>query len=170
MNKICFFSQVLGGYFSDRIGGQRVIFLAAVGWSLITFYMPELLVLMPRTWPYTIHFIVAIRILNGACQGVHFPSMISLTSQVSVNFPSDRLSPNSSMLKCFFSIPEFERKRTYQLFQFAALWFSIRHPIDWHHGIIPARLLRLANRISDNWISWYCMGIDDALLLNGFRS
>lgn len=78
------FFQVLGGYFSDRIGGQRVIFLAAVGWSLITFYMPELLMMLPRTWPYTIHFIVAIRILNGACQGVHFPSMISLTSQVSV--------------------------------------------------------------------------------------
>lgn len=74
--------QVLGGYFSDRIGGQRVIFLAALGWSSITFYMPELITMLPRAWPHTIQFIVFIRILNGACQGVHFPSMISLTTQV----------------------------------------------------------------------------------------
>lgn len=74
--------QVLGGYFSDRMGGQRVIFVAAIGWSLITFWMPELLVLTPRQWYYTIPFIVTIRILNGAFQGVHFPSMISITSQV----------------------------------------------------------------------------------------
>lgn len=64
------------------MGGQRVIFLAAIGWSLITFWMPELLVLTPRQWYYTIPFIVTIRILMGALQGVHFPSMISITSQV----------------------------------------------------------------------------------------
>lgn len=97
-----FFPQVLGGYFSDRIGGQRVIFLAAVGWSLITFYMPELLTMLPRTWPYTIHFIVAIRILNGACQGVHFPSMISLTSQVNVDFQMTDSSQNSHQTKMNF--------------------------------------------------------------------
>lgn len=75
--------QVLGGYFSDRIGGQRVIFVAAIGWSLITFWMPDLLLAMTsRQWHYNIPFIVAIRILNGAFQGVHFPSMISITSQV----------------------------------------------------------------------------------------
>lgn len=74
--------KVLGGYFSDRLGGQRVIFLAAVGWSLITFWMPNLLLLAPKSWSYTITFVVAVRIINGACQGVHFPSMISLTSQV----------------------------------------------------------------------------------------
>lgn len=64
------------------MGGQRVIFLAAIGWSLITFWMPELLVLTPRQWYYTIPFIVTVRILMGALQGVHFPSMISITSQV----------------------------------------------------------------------------------------
>lgn len=72
----------MGGYFSDKIGGQRVIFLAAVGWSLITFWMPNLLLLMPRSWAYSLPFIVTIRIIHGASQGVHFPSMISMTSQV----------------------------------------------------------------------------------------
>lgn len=75
-------SQVLGGYFSDRIGGQRVIFVAAIGWSLITFWMPDLLAMTSRQSHYNIPFIVTIRILNGALQGVHFPSMISITSQV----------------------------------------------------------------------------------------
>lgn len=73
--------QVLGGYFSDKIGGQRVIFFAAIGWSLITFWMPNILMAAPKSWTYSIPFIVFIRIFNGACQGVHFPSMISLTSQ-----------------------------------------------------------------------------------------
>lgn len=53
--------QVLGGYFSDRIGGQRVIFSAAVAWSLITFWMPNLLTLTSRQWYYSIPFIVTIR-------------------------------------------------------------------------------------------------------------
>lgn len=71
----------MGGYFSDKIGGQRVIFLAAIGWSQITFWMPNILLMAPKSWTYSIPFIVIIRILNGACQGVHFPSMISITSQ-----------------------------------------------------------------------------------------
>lgn len=43
--------------------------------------MPNILLAAPKSWTYSIPFIVFIRILNGACQGVHFPSMISLTSQ-----------------------------------------------------------------------------------------
>lgn len=75
--------KVFGGYFSDQIGGQRVIFVAAVIWSLITFWMPELLLMTSRQWTYSIPFIVFIRVIHGASQGVHFPSMISITSQVS---------------------------------------------------------------------------------------
>lgn len=74
-------TQVLGGYFSDRIGGQRVIYYAAIVWSLVTLFMPNILLAAPKSWQYSIPFIVSIRILNGASQGVHFPSMISLTSQ-----------------------------------------------------------------------------------------
>lgn len=70
------------------MGGQRVIFVSAIGWSLITFWMPELLSMTPRSWYYSIPFIVTVRILNGALQGVHFPSMSSITSHVSGNvFP-----------------------------------------------------------------------------------
>lgn len=74
-------TQVLGGYLSDRIGGERVIFLAAIGWSIITFLMPNIIMLAPKMWNYSIPFIVVIRIINGACQGVHFPSMTSMTCQ-----------------------------------------------------------------------------------------
>lgn len=75
-------TQVLGGYFSDKFGGQRVILLAAIGWSIITFLMPTIIWSAASFKSYAIPLIVTIRILNGALQGVHFPSMISLTSQV----------------------------------------------------------------------------------------
>lgn len=75
---------MVGGYFSDRFGGQRVILFAAIGWSLITFFMPNIIWSSTAIKAYSIPFIVTIRIINGAFQGVHFPSMISLTSQVSV--------------------------------------------------------------------------------------
>lgn len=82
-NVACIFIyfKVLGGYFSDKFGGQRVIYFAAVVWSLITLLMPDILLMAPKSWTYAIPFIVTVRILNGACQGVHFPAMISLTSQ-----------------------------------------------------------------------------------------
>ncbi|XP_055917028.1 solute carrier family 17 member 9 [Eupeodes corollae] len=74
-------TQVVGGYFSDKFGGQRVILFAALGWSLITAFMPSIIYAAPSFKSYSIPFIVTIRIINGAFQGVHFPSMISLTSQ-----------------------------------------------------------------------------------------
>lgn len=74
-------TQVLGGYLSDKLGGERVIFLAAIGWSLITFWMPNIILIAPKMTTLSIPFIVVIRIINGAFQGLHFPSMISVTSQ-----------------------------------------------------------------------------------------
>ncbi|EAA14792.2 AGAP008942-PA [Anopheles gambiae str. PEST] len=74
-------TQVLGGYLSDKFGGQKVILLAAIGWSLITFWMPNIITSSTLFASYSIPFIVTVRIINGACQGVHFPSMISITSQ-----------------------------------------------------------------------------------------
>lgn len=80
-------TQVVGGYFSDRFGGQKVILMAALGWSVITIFMPNIIYAGPKYFKNnSISFIVTIRILNGAFQGVHFPSMISLTSQVSFLF------------------------------------------------------------------------------------
>lgn len=72
-------TQVFGGYLSDKYGGQRVILVAAIFWSLITFFMSNIISWAPKS--YSIPFIVCIRIINGALQGVHFPAMISITSQ-----------------------------------------------------------------------------------------
>lgn len=71
-------TQVLGGYFSDKYGGQRVIYMAALVWATITFLMPDLMSLTTST---SITFLVIVRILNGAAQGVHFPSTMSVVSQ-----------------------------------------------------------------------------------------
>lgn len=75
-------TQVIGGYLSDRFGGQRLILATSIGWSLITLLMPNFIWWALPLKGYTMPFIVTVRILNGALQGVHFPSMISLTSQV----------------------------------------------------------------------------------------
>lgn len=74
-------TQVLGGYFSDKYGGQRVIYYAALVWALITFLMPDLIGFPAKGDHWAIPFVVIVRILNGAAQGVHFPSMMSVVSQ-----------------------------------------------------------------------------------------
>ncbi|XP_015608798.1 solute carrier family 17 member 9 [Cephus cinctus] len=73
-------TQVASGYISDRIGGQKVMWIAALGWSLSTFFMPEIVMFLSES-DSSISLIAAVRTLNGAFQGMHFPSMISLTSQ-----------------------------------------------------------------------------------------
>ncbi|XP_012255342.2 solute carrier family 17 member 9 [Athalia rosae] len=73
-------TQVASGFISDRIGGQKVIFFAAIGWSLTTFFMPEIIYTFTNN-DASIRLVASIRTLNGAFQGMHFPSMISLTSQ-----------------------------------------------------------------------------------------
>ncbi|XP_063236851.1 voltage-gated purine nucleotide uniporter SLC17A9 isoform X2 [Bacillus rossius redtenbacheri] len=73
-------TQVMGGYVSDRVGGLRVIQAAAVGWSLFTFWMPHIITLFSDKGQ-AVNFIVLTRILHGALQGVHFPSVSSLTSR-----------------------------------------------------------------------------------------
>lgn len=74
-------TQVLGGYFSDKYGGQRVIYLAAILWAGITFLMPDLMAFPGKGATWTISFVVLVRICNGAAQGVHYPAMMSVVSQ-----------------------------------------------------------------------------------------
>lgn len=70
--------------------------------------MPNLLLLTSRQWSYSITFIVTIRILNGAVQGVHFPSMISITSQVNGHFDVFHcISMSAQSAKIAFSTLEF---------------------------------------------------------------
>jgi len=71
----------LGGYISDKFGGERVIFFSALAWSTITFMMPSIIRSSSYFTENSLKFIVSIRILNGAFQGVYFPSMISITSK-----------------------------------------------------------------------------------------
>lgn len=73
------FTQVLGGFLSDRIGGETVISLAAVGWTLVTFWTPQLFYLFSNE-SLAFYFAVFTRILVGIFQGVHFPSLSSLFS------------------------------------------------------------------------------------------
>lgn len=61
-------TQVASGYISDRMGGQRVMWIAALGWSLTTFFLADVIEMFSNS----IHcvLIVAIaRVLNGAFQG-----------------------------------------------------------------------------------------------------
>ncbi|XP_013777359.1 solute carrier family 17 member 9-like isoform X2 [Limulus polyphemus] len=81
----CFFwgyalTQVPGGNLSDSMGGDYVLFVAAIGWSLLTFCTPDLIHIFGGPigviWP-----IVLGRSILGLCQGVHFPSVSSLLSK-----------------------------------------------------------------------------------------
>ncbi|OAD53767.1 Solute carrier family 17 member 9 [Eufriesea mexicana] len=73
-------TQVASGYISDRIGGQKVLLISALGWSMTTFFMPEVIELFSRS-DSSIILVATVRTINGAFQGMHFPSMISLISQ-----------------------------------------------------------------------------------------
>lgn len=75
-------TQVIGGYCSDKYGGQEVILLSAIGWSFITFWMPNIILMSSHlSASIGFGFIIFIRIVNGAMQGLHYPAMISITSQ-----------------------------------------------------------------------------------------
>lgn len=74
-------SQIFGGYLSDKYGGQRIIFVSSVWWSIITIAMPSIFDLSSYFPTFSLPFVVFIRIINGALQGVYFPAMISVTSQ-----------------------------------------------------------------------------------------
>lgn len=73
-------TQVISGYISDRIGGQKVLWISALGWSVTTFFMPEIIQSF-STDQTSVLLIAVVRMINGAFQGMHFPSMISLISQ-----------------------------------------------------------------------------------------
>lgn len=74
-------TQLVGGYLSDKYGGERVIFIASIFWSIITIAMPNIIELSTVFSSFSFAFIVAVRVLHGASQGFHFASMISVTSQ-----------------------------------------------------------------------------------------
>ena len=75
-----FVSQILGGYLSDRFGAERVILAAGLGWGLLTFWFHQLVYFF-QEHDAALRFIVVIRVLIGGFQGIHFPSLASISSK-----------------------------------------------------------------------------------------
>ncbi|XP_065353869.1 voltage-gated purine nucleotide uniporter SLC17A9-like [Cloeon dipterum] len=71
-------TQFISGYMSDRYGGERVILIAALMWSLATLAIPPIVRCYshPLSWS-----LIALRVVHGASQGFHFPSLSSLSSK-----------------------------------------------------------------------------------------
>ncbi|XP_076440135.1 LOW QUALITY PROTEIN: voltage-gated purine nucleotide uniporter SLC17A9-like [Babylonia areolata] len=73
-------TQFLGGYLSDRIGGDVVLPIAACLWSLITFWTPQLAYLSVDKHT-ALYIVVLSRVMLGICQGFHYPGMTSIISR-----------------------------------------------------------------------------------------
>ncbi|KAM9351027.1 voltage-gated purine nucleotide uniporter SLC17A9-like [Symphorus nematophorus] len=71
------FTQILGGHASDKVGGERVLFMSAASWAFITAATPVLTHLSS----HTLAFMTLARFLMGLLQGVFYPSLASLCSQ-----------------------------------------------------------------------------------------
>lgn len=69
-------TQILGGYVSDKIGGERVLLMSAVSWGLVTVVTP----LLARLSSRGLLLMTAARFLMGLLQGVFYPSLASLCS------------------------------------------------------------------------------------------
>ncbi|XP_038577470.1 solute carrier family 17 member 9-like [Micropterus salmoides] len=70
-------TQILGGHTSDKVGGERVLFISAASWALITAGTP----LLAQIGSHTLALMTMARFLMGLLQGIFFPSLASLCSQ-----------------------------------------------------------------------------------------
>jgi nitrate/nitrite transporter NarK len=70
-------TQFLGGYLSDRVGGDVVLPIAACLWSMTTFWTPQLAYLSLDKHT-ALYIVVLSRVFLGMCQGNVF-------RQISVN-------------------------------------------------------------------------------------
>lgn len=73
-------TQFLGGYLSDRVGGERVLIFASILWASVTFCTP-LLIQLSDDKPTAFYIIILARVMLGLCQGVHFPGSTSIVSR-----------------------------------------------------------------------------------------
>ncbi|KPP63299.1 solute carrier family 17 member 9-like, partial [Scleropages formosus] len=71
------FTQVVGGYISDRVGGEKVLLLSAAAWGAMTAFTP----ILAHFCSQPIVSMTLARFLMGLLQGVHYPSLASLCSQ-----------------------------------------------------------------------------------------
>lgn len=62
-------TQFLGGYLSDKVGGDVVVPIAACFWSILTFWTPQFAYLSTDKY-VTLHILVLSRVLLGMFQGM----------------------------------------------------------------------------------------------------
>ncbi|KAL9978518.1 hypothetical protein ACROYT_G016044 [Oculina patagonica] len=73
-------AQVVGGYLSDKYGGEVILGLAAVVWSLLTLAVPFLPV-SPILFVSPTMIIIAARMCTGLSQGLHYPSLTNIIAK-----------------------------------------------------------------------------------------
>jgi ACS family sodium-dependent inorganic phosphate cotransporter-like MFS transporter 9 len=73
-------TQIPGGYFSDKIGGDIIINYTSMVWGGLTFLLPYATILSDDKY-YVLAYITLIRCLTGGFQGFHYPGTSSLVSK-----------------------------------------------------------------------------------------
>jgi ACS family sodium-dependent inorganic phosphate cotransporter-like MFS transporter 9 len=73
-------TQIAGGFLSDKIGGDIVIFYSAVFWAITTFALPYVVIFSDSKY-VILGYITLIRTLTGGFQGFHYPGTSSLVSK-----------------------------------------------------------------------------------------
>lgn len=68
-------TQFLGGYLSDKIGGDVVLPVAATFWALVTLMTPQLAYLSTDKYS-TLYIVILSRVLLGLSQGIVFLILI----------------------------------------------------------------------------------------------
>jgi ACS family sodium-dependent inorganic phosphate cotransporter-like MFS transporter 9 len=61
-------TQIVSGYLSDRIGGDKIIFYAGTIWGILTFLMPYVS-LVSNSKYLVLSYITIFRTITGAFQG-----------------------------------------------------------------------------------------------------
>ncbi len=77
-------TQVPGGYFSDRIGGDVMISITAVFWGVLTFLLPFATYLTDDS-SKTLYIIVILRCITGSLQGLYIIYHFQIHKKI-VNF------------------------------------------------------------------------------------
>jgi MFS family permease len=62
-------TQIFAGWLADRIGGDACLAVAALSWGVLTLLAPALFSAAYAATAMPVMFIIAVRVLTGACQG-----------------------------------------------------------------------------------------------------
>ena len=73
-------TNCLGGYISDRIGGEIVVFYTGLGWSTLTVALPFLARTESAFFSGTMAVLFT-RFLTGVCQGAFYPSLTAIVTK-----------------------------------------------------------------------------------------